>query len=91
MFDQSGISYPNAKTATVINQISEPLIITDAKGTNLGNFITEANQLTNLTNFNPIFLFYLFPEFQTDMTKQYNAKIIKVPEKGVPLLKVLLE
>jgi hypothetical protein len=40
LFDQSGISYPNAKTATVINQISEPLIITDAKGTNLGNIIT---------------------------------------------------
>jgi hypothetical protein len=67
LFDQSGISYPNA------NQISEPLIITDAKGTNLGNIITQVNQLTNLTNFNPIFLFYLFPEFKTDMTKQYNA------------------
>lgn len=101
-----GISYPNAKTATVINEISQPLIITDAKGTNLGNIIslaylvkpdtkfklvTQANQLHNLQQFNTIFLFYLSPELQNYITQQYNAKIIKVSEQGVPLRQVLLE
>jgi len=98
-----GVSFQNAQVAAVINQTETPLVISDNRETNLGNVIslaylvkpatqfklvTQSEQLNGLEKSDSIFLFHLSPELETALLKQYQAQVVEMPQKELPLTQI---
>jgi len=98
-----GISFQNAQVAKVINQTANPLVISDNQETNLGNIIslaylikpatqfklvTQSEQLNGLEKFDSIFLFHFSTELETALLKQYQAEVVEMPQKELPLTQI---
>jgi uncharacterized membrane protein len=98
-----GVSFQNAQVAEVINQTETPLVISDNRETNLGNVIslaylvkpstqfklvTQSEQLNGLEQFDSIFLFHLSPELETALLKQYQAQVVEISQKELPLTQI---
>lgn len=98
-----GVSFQNAQVAEVINQTENPLVISDSRETNLGNVIslaylvkpatqfklvTQSEQLNGLEKSDSIFLFHLSPELEAALLKQYQAQVVEIPQKELPLTQI---
>jgi len=98
-----GVSFQNAQVAAVINQTANPLVISDSRETNLGNVIslaylvkpatqfklvTQSEQLNGLEKSDSIFLFHLSPELEAALLKQYQAQVVEIPQKELPLTQI---